>query len=1528
MKKNNLQFLQPFKLILIIMMVCSSNYLFADGSKDLYPNGVSGYRAYLRSATTDNGWLSSWPFPNEGTHYVYAVAGETITLASSAQNGGNGRIRMYAPNGTEVVNNTNNGQISNRNAELAGPLYPGEATGGNRYAAIQYSVTTTGIYRVQFIARGFSEPFNTTINANGTWTQDSSSNIYAWDVSVRDAANTVWIPGRVYTNTFCLSSSVQFPESNGFYGKIYVLTKDGYTYRIDGNGINGMFFQLFANNNGFVNSVTGVPLYKSMAAVNATTLAQIKNPNTADNMHITHKLFYTLPANDLPISATGAVPGGSTWVKNAVVSPNVSGVGVVGVEGTPGQVSNKGGNIQFTTAAAGRYSITLESTALPAAFVTRILTGNASIGANNVLWDGKDGNGNDLPAGNQPVKVSVKMQTGEVHFPFFDIEYNKNGIKIELLDHNNLNNVVSDLIYWDDTDVPNGTVGTNPRSSNPKNNSHLPPTNSAGISSNTNGHTFGAGVTGTGNMFGNDSGLDTWAFIESSPVVVNTNVEVKSADLKISEITPNKTSVAAGDNLTYTIKVKNDGPSNVSGAPFTFIIPIGFDPQSFTFAGNGCGSQAVALTYNVTTRTYSSTLNLPNGCEITYSITLIANAAITPGSKQVQATILRTNDITDPDATNPNPAVPPTDAQYECTNNGLGGSCNNILTNNIVTVSGGGGTTGACNPNTFLNSSDSNTLYYDNIVSSFHGTIARETDGTVKIWGEDTKPDGDTDQLVPTALTPANGYNYTGTILHFTAGSNGAISGAPMQYAILTTDGLWVWGRNGADPNGGNAGALLSDVLKGGTLNGSPTNRRFAKVTINGQANGMPSGIVPTDVKMMFGTYGALAIVTNNGDVYMLSFANNRNGNGAVSNTGTVWNRVKTGAGATDFLTNVVAVRGSTWGMIALTNDGKLYTWGQQTYLGNGTAQTQRLYATEMPNLPVTPKMIGMTAHDSGGSTYYLLGTNGRLYSLGNNNYRQLGDFTTTARTSWVQVHKPNAIVGGSTDSGTFMDDIVWISPNEHDNYNIASVSAISSSGKLYSWGRNSSMMIGGTANSTNYDPIYMPGGLNATDVIMAVEIGGHTSIAVKQCSQRYGYVGHRTNGSMGDGTSVDATENTYNFTNTGILNLCGAIGVPSAPTVQNLKICSGSTANLANAHTSALPSGYTLEWYTSSTMIPANKVADPTTVTAGTYYAFYVSSLANCGTPAASNPVTVSYYTAADPEYANCNNTAEICTKSVSGESFSWNYNGNAPSNPVTQTFTQPAANYGFILDIYSLDNSFNMDINGTLLAPQEMQFSTSAQSAPNIRFKADGAQWQIGSVPAIWMMNGTASSPVIRVQISPAGSVKMYGKRSDNAALEELELFDPVTTNVMSFNTIVWNTASSNTVIATQTVVGPTKLSGYGYGLNTVPCECIKPGMPGTPDGYTKVGVLTKAGITNKTGNISWPENVPNGHIVMDSAEKGFVITHMTTVQRDALIAIDGMLIYNTDLQCVQMYRGATTPVIEPLRTGWNCIKRGCNE
>lgn len=103
---------------------------------------------------------------------------------------------------------------------------------------------------------------------------------------------------------------------------------------------------------------------------------------------------------------------------------------------------------------------------------------------------------------------------------------------------------------------------------------------------------------------------------------------------------------------------------------------------------------------------------------------------------------------------------------------------------------------------------------------------------------------------------------------------------------------------------------------------------------------------------------------------------------------------------------------------------------------------------------------------------------------------------------------------------------------------------------------------------------------------------------------------------------------------------------------------------------------------------------------------------------------------------------------------------------------------------------------------------------------------------------------------------------------------------------------------------------------------CFCTKPGAVGFAL-ESSVGILTKQNVTIA----NWPQSVPNGYIVLDAAQKGMVITHMTTVQIDALTPVEGMLVYDTDEQCVKLYRGLT-PLIDPLRTGWQCIARGCNQ
>lgn len=174
----------------------------------------------------------------------------------------------------------------------------------------------------------------------------------------------------------------------------------------------------------------------------------------------------------------------------------------------------------------------------------------------------------------------------------------------------------------------------------------------AGWNCRTNGHIWGNNVGGSsGNGFGNARSIDTWTYILGEEESVDTNVEVKEADLKITLVERDKDELGIDDEVTYTVKVKNgepgDGGSDVEDAPFTFRLPPGFVPDGDpAFSGNGCGIESGAIVYDEATRTYKSTLDLPNGCEITYTFKATVTGSSDPEDTEAVATILRPNDVT------------------------------------------------------------------------------------------------------------------------------------------------------------------------------------------------------------------------------------------------------------------------------------------------------------------------------------------------------------------------------------------------------------------------------------------------------------------------------------------------------------------------------------------------------------------------------------------------------------------------------------------------------------------------------------------------------------------------------------------------------------------------------------------------------------------------------------------------------------------------------------------------------------------
>lgn len=204
-----------------------------------------------------------------------------------------------------------------------------------------------------------------------------------------------------------------------------------------------------------------------------------------------------------------------------------------------------------------------------------------------------------------------------------------------------------------------------------------------------------------------------------------------------------------------------------------------------------------------------------------------------------------------------------------------------------------------------------------------------------------------------------------------------------------------------------------------------------------------------------------------------------------------------------------------------------------------------------------------------------------------------------------------------------------------------------------------------------------------------------------------------------------------------------------------------------------------------------------------------------------------------------NLDITLKTCTQNVSGaDGLDWDYteeysggrygirvNGSfvASGQEISKSFTAPSANYGFVLDITKLDNSFNMKVNGVTMASKEIQFENSPVplQVQNIQF-ADGSKYgglnaEGGAdVPQIYNMTGTAANPLIKIVISRFNQVTMFGSKRSGGPLYPLVLL-PGTT----FNSFSWAGTGTNTVLVTQIVAGKTTMQGTGSGKQKVSCN-----------------------------------------------------------------------------------------------------------
>ncbi|MDE5526334.1 hypothetical protein [Elizabethkingia meningoseptica] len=166
------------------------------------------------------------------------------------------------------------------------------------------------------------------------------------------------------------------------------------------------------------------------------------------------------------------------------------------------------------------------------------------------------------------------------------------------------------------------------------------------------------------------------------------------------------------------------------------------------------------------------------------------------------------------------------------------------------------------------------------------------------------------------------------------------------------------------------------------------------------------------------------------------------------------------------------------------------------------------------------------------------------------------------------------------------------------------------------------------------------------------------------------------------------------------------------------------------------------------------------------------------------------------------------------------WTYTtlGDEYGGIYNKTVSMPGSDLGYVFEIYKMDNSFNMKINGTMLATKEIQFEKTKTGIPtpqNVMFE-DGSKYESDGIPGIWTLEAVyPNPPVIRLIIDKNGNASMLGLKKNGGTLEPLTFY-----NGNQFNKVTWYGDKNNEVIISQERFGATFMVSSSSGRKIVKC------------------------------------------------------------------------------------------------------------
>jgi alpha-tubulin suppressor-like RCC1 family protein len=318
----------------------------------------------------------------------------------------------------------------------------------------------------------------------------------------------------------------------------------------------------------------------------------------------------------------------------------------------------------------------------------------------------------------------------------------------------------------------------------------------------------------------------------------------------------------------------------------------------------------------------------------------------------------------------------------------------------------------------------------------------------------------------PVIAGPNSGYMNQSYEFGFLSGDdylrniNQVVAGYYHTCALSNNNDVYCWGSAG----------------KGQMGDGQTSTDRFTPVRVHdGEATGDDaSGGYLTNMQQITGSSRHVCSISNNSNVYCWGWGDGGQlGNNQTADMSTpvrVHDGEATGDDASGgYLTNIRQISGGAHHTCAVSNNDRVYCWGESMAgrLGDNQTSTDRLTPVRVHDGEATGDdasggyLTNMQQIETGTSHTCAVSNNGSVYCWGDSYYGRLGDGqTSTDRSTPVRVHDGEAT--GDDASGGYLTNMQQVSSGGYHTC------AVSNNGSVYCWGQAEDGQLGDGQTSTD----------------------------------------------------------------------------------------------------------------------------------------------------------------------------------------------------------------------------------------------------------------------------------------------------------------------------------------------------------------------------------------------------------------------------------------------------------------------------